>query len=293
LLSSKPDIVLYGNFAYWPTWLGAKSIAVIHDLSFIDVPEFVEAKNRKFLVEHTPYTIKNASHIVTISEHAKRRIMQQYKVVEDRISIVNPAIDHDIFYPRDKKEVEMVRKKFNLPQKYFLFVGTLEPRKNLVRLLDAYAKLDSSLQLTYPLVLVGGRGWADEEIQQRLIKYRELPIIRPGYVPDEDMPALYSGATALLWPTIYEGFGMPPLEAMTCGIPVLTSNTTSLPEVVGDSALMVDPFSVEDIRDGIHRLATDKGFRSQLSKRGLARSKRFSWEKSAKNLYDVMSRLIS
>lgn len=292
LLRSKPDVVIYGNFAYWPLWLGSKSIVVIHDLGYIDVPEYVETKNRRFLRKFVKYSVAKASHIVTISDHARRRIIDTYNIDPEKISIVQPSIDHSIYYPRSAKEIDIARKQYNLPLSYFLFVGTLEPRKNLVGLLDAYAQLPDEIMKRYPLVLVGGRGWADEEIQERLKKYKKLPIIRPGYVHDKHLPAVISGARSLLWPTFYEGFGMPPLEAMACGTPVLTSNTTSLPEVVGNSALMVNPFSVTEIRQGIQRMATDDKLNKRLSQLGIKRASKFNWDKSAQEMFKVINNLV-
>lgn len=291
LLRSRPDVVLYGNFAYWPLWTGASSIVVIHDLGFIDMPEYVEAKNRKFLQKFVPYSVRKATHVVTISEHAKKRIIQNYGVDPEKISIVQPSIDHEIYHPRSIDEITIARKKYSLPSKYFLFVGTLEPRKNLVGLLDAYAQLSEDIQKKYPLILVGGRGWADEEIQERLKRYKNLPIIRPGYVHDEYLPAVISGARALLWPSFYEGFGMPPLEAMACGTPVLTSATTSLPEVVDKSAVIVNPFDVQDIQKGIKLLALDDALCKRLSREGIKRAKQFSWNKSAQKMFNVIDSL--
>jgi glycosyltransferase involved in cell wall biosynthesis len=293
LLRSKPDVVIYGNFAFWPLWTGAKSIVVVHDLGFVDVPEYVETKNRAFLQKFVPYSIKKATHVVTISDHARRRIIDTYGVDPDKISLVPPSVDHSVYYPRKKVEISASRKKYNLPKEYFLFVGTLEPRKNLVGLLDAYAALPAIIQRRYPLVLVGGRGWADDEIQDRLARYKNLPIIRPGYVHDDDLPAVMSGARALLWPTYYEGFGMPPLEAMACGTPVLTSSTTSLPEVVGTDALTVNPADIAEITDGILRLATDDILHANLRTRGIQRARKFTWNKSAQQMLDAINDITS
>lgn len=288
LLRSKPDVVLYGNFAYWPLWSGAKSIVVIHDLGFIDVPDYVEVKNRRFLQKFVPYSVNKATHVVTISDHARRRIIDTYKIDPEKISIVQPSIDHSIYYPRNDEEIRTSNTQYKLPTNYFLFVGTLEPRKNIVGLLDAYAQLPQTVTEKYPLVLVGGRGWADEEIQERLVRYKDLPIIRPGYVHDDHLPAMISGARALLWPTFYEGFGMPPLEAMACGTPVLTSNTTSLPEVVGESALTVNPFDNDEIRDNIFKLATDDKLCKKLSSLGIKQARKFDWNKSAQQMFEVI-----
>lgn len=292
LLRSRPDVVFYSNFVHWPLWTRAKSVIAIHDLGYIDLPQYVDKKNRKFLEKFVPYSIKRADHIITISEYSKQQVMKHFSVDENKISIVMPAIDSKDYYPRTKAEVEKVKKLYKLPKNYLLFVSTLEPRKNVTGLLDAFAALPIEIQNQYPLILVGGKGWADEEILERLERYKNLPIIRPGYVNDEYMASLYSGATALVFPTNYEGFGMPPLEAMACGTPVITSSTTSLPEVVGSAAISIDPSNTKEITKAIETLVSDKGLQRKLSAKGLKQARKFSWEKSAKKALEVFESLM-
>ena len=287
LLRSRPDVVFYGNFAHWPLWTNAKSVIVIHDLAFLDTPQYVEEKNRHFLEKYVPYSVQKSDHIFTVSEYSKRRIIEEYAASPDKVTVVYPAVDHGDYYPRSNEEVALLRKEFKLPENYLLFVSTLEPRKNVCGLLDAYADLPAETQKKYPLVLVGGKGWADEEIHERLRKYSHLPIIRPGYIEDKYMAALYTGATALVFPTHYEGFGMPPLEAMACGTPVITSNSTSLPEVVGEAALLVDPGSRESIVAAMKQVIDDPRLRETLTKKGIIQSQKFDWMISAKKALEV------
>lgn len=294
LLRSKPDIVFYGNFAHWPLWTGAKSVIVIHDIAFQD-PKYshsVEAKNRRFLVKFVPYSIKKADHVIAVSKFSKQQIIEAYGTNPDKISVVNPGIDLAEYYPRPKSEIDSMRKKFHLPPQYLLFLSTLEPRKNITGLLDAYAALPKDVQRKYPLVLVGGKGWNDGEINERLERYEKLPIIRPGYVPYEYLPALYSGARAFVFPSYYEGFGIACLDAMACGTPVITSNATSLPEVTGRAAILIDPHNTKQITDSIIKITSDDKLHAELSQKGLERAKLFGWEKSAKKALDIFESLM-
>ena len=295
LLRATPDIVFYGNFAYWPLWTRAKSVIVVHDLAFQD-PEFmhsVEIKNRRFLQKFVPYSIKKADHVIAVSEYSRQQVISVYGTDPDKVSVVYPGIDTTEYYPRTKQEVDEVRRKFKLPKDYLLFLSTLEPRKNVVGLLDAFAALPAEIQQKHPLVLVGGKGWNDEEIFERLETYKHLPIIRPGYVPYEDLPALYTGAHAFVFPSYYEGFGIAPLDAMSCGTPVLTSNTTSLPEVTGkDAAVLVNPHDTQEITDGIIKIVGNEQLRKRLIKNGFERAKLFGWDKSAKKALDIFESLV-
>src|SRR5262249_39725898 len=149
-------------------------------------------------------------------------------------------LDHDFFYPRPMAEIDTVKRKYAITKPYILYTGTLEPRKNIKGILDAYNALPPQVRATYSMVLAGGRGWLDQEIRAQLADLQHLDLLTPGYVPDEDLPALYSGASLFVYPSFYEGFGMPPLEAMACNTPVIAADNSSLPEVVGDAGILVN-----------------------------------------------------
>jgi glycosyltransferase involved in cell wall biosynthesis len=290
LLRARPDIVLYPNFVHWPLWGRAKSVIVLHDIgSFLQHGEFADAKNRRFLQKQVPYSISHAAHIVAVSAFTKKEVAAHYNVDPHRISVVTPALDHTDYYPRPVEQIKAVHAKYDLPARYTLFVSTLEPRKNVVGLLDAFAALPANLQAQYPLILIGGKGWADEEIQKQFARYAKLPIRRLGYVPDEDMAAVYSGASLFAFPTFYEGFGMTPLEAMACGVPVVTSNTSSVPEVVGDAGMLIDPEDTHAITAAMQKVLTKLA--ADLRKKGLAQAQKFTWEKSAKKALAVFAKL--
>ncbi|MEO8911690.1 MAG: glycosyltransferase family 1 protein [Candidatus Saccharimonas sp.] len=279
-------IYLFPNFTTWPL-LNSKSIPFMYDISYERYPQFAEPRNQVFLSDQVKKSARRANRIVTISESAKSEICDFYKLSTDKVGVYYPAVDTKIYYKRTTKETEDVKSKYGLVDNYILFVGNIEPRKNLKNLLLAYELLPPSIQSTYPLVLVGAKGWQDGEIFDiiaRLNKQRNNVLFPSKYVTDEDLPAIYSGATAFIYPSIYEGFGIPPIEAMACELPVICANNSSLPEAVGDAALLVDAGSVTDIADAMNKLLGDKKFQNLLIKKGKRQVSKFSWDDSARKL---------
>ena len=202
------------------------------------------------------------------------------------------GVDRKHFAPATEQEIQKVRKIHHLPERYFLYLGTLEPRKNLVRLIRAYALLREKHPDAPALVLAGGKGWQYERIfEASAASDVRGHILFPSYIPSEDMAAVYSGALAFVFPSLYEGFGMPPLEAMACGCPVLTSKAASLPEAVGNAALLCNPMKIKAIARGMELLLTQENLRNMLIERGFRRAKQMSWEAAADKLYQVYSEL--
>jgi glycosyltransferase involved in cell wall biosynthesis len=183
--------------------------------------------------------------------------------------------------------VREVLARHGIAKPYILFTSTIEPRKNILGLLEAYAALPQELRTSHGLVLVGGKGWLDSQIHRRLGELRHLDIRLTGYVEDRDLPALYSGASVFVYPSFYEGFGMPPLEAMACGVPVVTSRNSSLPEVVGDAGILIDPGDPAAITQAICEVLGSPARAADLSRRGLERSRAFRWDESARRLAAV------
>jgi glycosyltransferase involved in cell wall biosynthesis len=190
-------------------------------------------------------------------------------------------------------EVQPVLERYQLSQPYILYVGSIEPRKNLLRLLQAYARLRKDLP-GWKLVLVGARNaWKSTPISEEMRKLNLAPWVQlTGYIPEEDLPALYNGAGLFAFPSLYEGFGLPVLEAMACGTPVITSNVSSLPEVAGDAALLVDPYNVEEIAAAMVNVLSDQELSEDLHRRGLERSKEFSWERTAQQTLEVYKKVL-
>ena len=288
LTATSPDIILFTNFVRGPIATNAKTITIIYDLSFILFSEFSNSKNSELLLKQVPKSISKSDKIIAISQNSKQEIINEYKVNPAKIEIVNPAINHAVYRPASKQSIDRVKTKYGIKGQYILYTGTLEPRKNIVGILEGYSALPKNILSSYTLVLAGGKGWLDEEIEEKLTELKELNIIRTGYVADEDLPALYSGATVFVYPSFYEGFGMPPLEAMACGTPVITSNNSSLPEVVGEAGIMIDAKDTKALTESIEKVISSKKLQNEMLKKGIKQAKKFSWEKSAKKLYELI-----
>jgi glycosyltransferase involved in cell wall biosynthesis len=289
----KKDIVVFPNFVRWPLLTNRRSISFIHDLSFVHYGEYSSPANREYMLKFVPKTLQKSEHLVTISENSKKEIIEYFNIPSKKISIVHPFIDTAMFNPRPSKEVEKVRNKFSLPKKYLLFVSSLEPRKNVLGILNAYAALPVRLKKEYALVLAGGKGWLNEEIHSRTkeLLNKKLNIYITGYVSDDDLPALYTGAQLFVFPSFYEGFGIPPLEAMACGVPVITSDNSSLPEVVGDAAIQVDAHNTVQITNAITYLLDNPAIQKDLAAKGFKQCKKFSPENSARQLQTVLEKV--
>jgi glycosyltransferase involved in cell wall biosynthesis len=268
----------------------APTVLTVHDLIFRHLPAHHKRLNRWYLNLAMPLYCRRASHIITISEHTKRDLVAAYGLAPEKTTVVHEAASTS-FRPQSSEAISAARSRYGLPERYLLFVGTIEPRKNLGRLLSAFETIRSK-GLADGLVIAGQRGWLYDAFFAQL---EESPardgVILPGYVPGEDLPALYGGALALVFPSVYEGFGLPMLEAMGCGIPVATSNTSSLPEIGGDAAQYFDPLDVASISATLCRLLGDTELQDEMRGRGLARAAAFSWERAAaetRAVYDAV-----
>jgi glycosyltransferase involved in cell wall biosynthesis len=271
-----------------PLGVGSQ-VVTIHDCAFRDRAECFTPRFAAWLQWLVPRLARRVRSILTVSQFSKNRIAEICRVPLDKIHVVHNGVDPR-FRPTTAEEIAVARAKFNLPESYVLCVGSLEPRKNLPRLLEAWQKvlsgqLNPNQQVNPKLVLVGTT--AAVFASAKLAASAES-VVLTGYVPDEMLPALYSGAAAFVYPSLYEGFGLTVLEAMACGTPVICSSTTSLPEVAGDSALLVDPNDVAAISQAIQNLLTDEPLRNSLRSRGLARAQQFTWDRAADETWQVL-----
>jgi glycosyltransferase involved in cell wall biosynthesis len=268
-----------------------RHVVTIHDLSAIQFPEWVGRRFHLWYSFLLPRIASSARHIITDSEHSKVMIAEVLKVPEEKISVVYLAADRR-FAVAGSYEVSLLRKKYELPQDFILTLGSLEPRKNVERVVSAWLKLDRRSRL--PLVIAGGLGsqrvFGDYNLEA-LRRHKDILLL--GYVPEADLPALYSAATVFVYVSLLEGFGLPPLEAMSCGTPVITSNTTSLPEVVGDAAVTVNPKDVEAIAESMHRMLSDGGLRIEMRDRGFDRARLFSWDETSEEVLQILQRVAS
>jgi len=265
-----------------------KLVMTIYDISFLHYPEHHTEANRIHCLKGTLEGATLSDRIIAISEHAKRDLVEYLNIPEERI-IVTPLAARGAFKPRPPDAVRAYTlDRWGLQSPYLLSVGTLEPRKNIGRLVRAFCALPAEVRNSYQLVIAGGKGWLSSDIYRMAIDLGAESRIRfLGYVPEPDLPWLYCGATCFIYPSLYEGFGLPPLEAMASGVPVVTSNASSMPEVVGSSGLMIDPVSEADMRSAILRVLSDPDLRRDMSGKGLRRSASFSWARTAEQTLNV------
>jgi glycosyltransferase involved in cell wall biosynthesis len=239
----------------------------------------------------TRRTARKADHVITCSEYTRADIIDTYKLAPEKVTAIHLAAASR-FAPAAGDDIARIRDRYGLPSEFILAVGSIQPRKNLQRLIDAYRLLNQRIKAP-PLVLVGKKAWLYKDSIAAVERSGCGEKIRlTGFVPDEDLPAIYSAATVFVYPSFFEGFGLPPLEAMQCGTPVITGNRTSLPEIVGSAGVLVDPYDSQALADAIERLLSDRELRTKLTQRGLERSKMFSWEQTARDTLKVFERVV-
>jgi len=257
----------------------AKFVLTVHDLAFIRNPEWFTPTRSNYYRRATLRSAPRAERIITVSRAARDDLIELAGVDPDRIDVIHNGVEPE-FHPRSAEEVQQVRDSLRLPERFVLFVGTLEPRKNVIRLVRAWEQIAEEADVD--LVIVGRSGWKTEPILQTIERsrlFRRIHLV--GHVPGSQLPAVYTAAKALVWPSLFEGFGLPPLEAMACGTPALTSNTSSLPEVAGDAAVLVNPHDTDTIAAGMLNIVQNEEFRKELRARGIVRAKQFTWDRAA------------
>lgn len=258
---------------------GGPSVATLHDFSWMHYPEHHPRERIDIMQREMPKTYEQATRFITDSEFVRQEAIDLVGLDPERIDVVPLGVDA-AYQPMPAADTLDVLQRYALVHgEYLLAVATIEPRKNLERLLRAFAALPPATRKRYPLVLIGVRGWHVEGIERLAAPLVESgEVLRLGYVPEFDLPALYAGARAFAFVSLHEGFGLPPLEAMASGVPVLASDTTSLPEVIGDAGHLVDPLDVDAIRDGLEHVLLDDDWRASAIERGLQRAALFTWQ---------------
>jgi glycosyltransferase involved in cell wall biosynthesis len=261
-------------------------VVTVHDIAPVDCPEGYSPAFRRWYGYLLRHLLPRARAVITISEFTKRRMVEEFGLAADSIHVTHSGVDHDRFFPQAPERVDALRRKLGLPDNFAVFVGALSARKNIVRLLEAWQQCR---QAGYELVVAGGGG------PSHVLAGTRLATLPPntrliGRVDDADLPILLTAARAFVYPSLYEGFGLPPLEAMACGTPCLVANATALPETTADAALPVDPVDTSDIARGLSRLLGDAALRQELRAKGLQHAAAFSWDKTAAKTYDVLSR---
>ncbi len=263
-----------------PVLAPVPSVVTVYDLSFALFPESFRPFNRWYLTTMTRRSVRKARAVIAISQNTANDLHRLWGVPRDRIHLAYCGVD-DIFRPIPASEVAAFREARGLPARYILFVGTLEPRKNVVRLLEAYALLKRQ-GISHKLVVAGGKGWMYEPIFEAVERLGlGSDVLFPGFVPRQELPLWYNGADVFVYPSLYEGFGLGPLEAMACGTPVVVSDRASLPEVVGGAGLTVSPDDAPALAEAMGAILSDAALATRLRERGLRRAGEFTWERTA------------
>lgn len=287
-------INLYHEPAYLAYRFAGPSVVTVHDLSWIRHPETHPAARLREMNRFMPKVIKHATHIMVDSDFVRNEVMSYYGVPGDRVTTVLLGVAPE-FQPLDANECSPLLAQFGLqPGQYLLTVGTLEPRKNLSSVIAAFSQLPDGIRQRFPLVIAGMNGWGMERFSSSLrhmISNGEVRLL--GYVAQSELPAVYSGARLFVYPSLYEGFGLPPLEAMACGVPVIASRRASLPEVIGDAGLLVEPLDVDTIAQQMHALIEDVELHALLSQSGHKRAQGFTWSKFAYETMAVYRKIVA
>jgi glycosyltransferase involved in cell wall biosynthesis len=294
-MATDPPDLLFVPAHVLPVVHPRRSVVTVHDLGYHYYPEAHTLFQNIYLRWSSQHNARTATRTLADSEATRQDLVHYYRIPQEKIVVVYPGRDEALAPVSDPAVLSAVRARYGLADPYLLYVGTLHPRKNLVRLVQAFSRLRARISTIQSpisglqLVIAGQKGWLYDEI---LIQIRRLNlvdrVVLTGYVPDADLPALLSGARAFAFPSLYEGFGLPVLEAMACGTPVVCSNTSSLPEVAGDAALAVDPLDTEALSDALARIVTDEGLRRELVERGFRQVQRFSWRRCAQEVMQVL-----
>ncbi len=285
----RPDVAHFTN-GMMPIGSPVSTIVTVHDMSLRLYPWCHPVRRLLLNRPLMHVAIRQAEAIVTVSHSARRDLLRLHGVAPERVSVVHEAASPAFCPITDRARLDAIRAKYALPPKFVLYVGTIEPRKNLSRLVAAFADARAH-GIPHHLVCVGPYGWSSRDLSGRIERLGIKDAVHfTGYVDFDDLPAIYSLGDVFVFPSLYEGFGLPVVEAMACGIPVLTSNTSSLGEIAGDAAETIDPTSTDAVADALYRLATDPERRVDLVRRGLERSRRFSWAQAAKDMLAVYHR---
>ena len=282
------DLTVFFNYVV-PPKIEGRVITTVCDMTYLRCPETMNRRNLKRIREGIGYSVNRSSRVLTISEFSKREIVELLGVPEEKIRVVPSA-------PNISEELtafENMKAKYRIEGPYILYVGNVEPRKNLVRLLDAFARLKARAGVPHRLVLAGGRGWNNEDFDRALAASPcRDDIVLTGYVSSGEKNALYRFADAFVFPSLYEGFGIPPLEAMHWGCPVVAADAASLPEVVGDAAALVDPLDAQSIAEGLRRVLEDREYADRLREAGRRQATKYTWNDSARRLTAVCAEVL-
>ncbi len=293
-ITGRVDLYHATDFLLPPTLPGTRTLLTVHDLSYVRVPESANPSLRAYLDAVVPRSARRADQVLADSQATKDDLTALYGIPPEKITVILSGVDPHFRRIEDESARAAVREKYALGTRPYIFaVGTVQPRKNYIRLMQALDKLRRD-GLDVMLVIAGGKGWLDDPIHWALDELRLREHVHLiGFADDADLPALYSEARVTAFPSLYEGFGLPIIESMACGTPVVTSKVSSMPEAAGDAALLIDPLNVDELTGALARLLTDEGLRMSLVQQGYAQAGRFTWERSAQALRTVYRQLLA
>jgi glycosyltransferase involved in cell wall biosynthesis len=290
LYHARPD-VLFVPAHVLPVLCPVPTVVTVHDLGYYHYPQTHRKFDRRYLHWSTLRHTKVADHILADSQATQQDLIELYNTDPNRISVVYLGRDESLHRVEQTDQLDLVKQKYNIQGTYLLYLGTLHPRKNLVRLVEAFREV-ATQHPDIQLVIAGQKGWLYKEIFQRVHDLDLADkVVFTGFIDNTDKAALLSGALVYVFPSLFEGFGLPILEAMACGTPVLTSNVSSLPEVAGDAAVLVNPLNTTEIAGGLDRLVTDTNLREELTERGYDQIKKFSWQRAAQQVMGILKRV--
>lgn len=293
MFGKEAQITQFFNYVI-PPGVAGKKVLYVYDMAYKAYPETINKRTKADLGRSLESSCKRADIICTISEFSKSEIIKYLGVKPEKIKIIPCGVDNQLFHSGyQSSEIEKVKSKYGIKGPYFLYLGTLEPRKNVLRIVEAYSVLQKRHSDIPKLVIAGKKGWLYEDIFALVIKeHIENQVVFTGYVQDEEVPILMNGAFLFLFPSLYEGFGLPVLEAMACGTPVVASSRTSIPEVAGDAGLLIDPLNVDELVSGMEQILTQEPLRQHMISAGLKQSRKFTWQHSAECLTAVYRELL-
>lgn len=287
----------FSDYLYWePNYtllpLSNPAVSTVHDLSHIHYPQYHPKERIKLLNKRLSKSLLRANRLIAVSEYTRQDMVKQFDIPADKIDIVSPAVCDSFRISPTESELNQVKSIYQLPENYLLSVATLEPRKNIEGLIKAFSALPGNMRRSYPLVLVGARGWLTESLERLISPLLESgEVIRLGYVEQHHLPLIYAGATAMAYVSFFEGFGMPVAESMAAGTPVITSNNSSMPEVAQGAAMLVEPERSDSIREALFTLLSDEALQQNMINSGRTIAAKYTWENSADKLLSVLSKL--
>jgi alpha-1,3-rhamnosyl/mannosyltransferase len=290
ILKRRPGAIFHSPNFHLPKYT-RKSVVTVHDLSYLLFPEYHPGARVAWMTKLVPKAVQDSSHIICVSESTKSALTEHYQVDPNKVTVTYLGVD-DTFHVREAESVFQIMDAYSLSfGQYLLCVSTLEPRKNIEGLIDAFLRLSKETRLRHPLVLVGGFGWHCEQLELRISALVNEGVIHLGFVPNDELPFLYSGARCFIYPSFYEGFGLPVVEAQASGIPVIASNTSSLPEVVSEAAILIDPYDGDELFNAISRALEDQSWRESCSLAGLQKAREFRWDKCVQETIQVYQKI--